>query len=235
MSFFSRWSRREIAAIALVTLFAVALMFSRPAVMGPREAAQCQINLKQMGLAMLQYNRDYDEKYPLAKNWTDALQPYGKPSAEQYQCPSRKDLPFGYAMHAGVAELSMADLSDPSNAILFFDSDAGTPNHTDTGSSLPPSPRHPKGHSIAFLDAHTEFVEKPDLKYGYDPAQIAATRKKYRQQQEEWERQHPRQSFFPSRETMLQKQRESLRQKQRMRRTLTEADQQFVNTGAWPR
>jgi prepilin-type processing-associated H-X9-DG protein len=60
----------------------------------------CQTNLKQIGLGVMLYVRDYDEAYPpavtgvpetsgagVAKGWGDAIQPYVK-STEIYQCPA---------------------------------------------------------------------------------------------------------------------------------------------------
>ena len=66
--------------------------------------SSCQSNLKQLGLAMLQYTQDYDERMtPVALNavassltpyarpygWADALLPYCK-STQIFQCPSEK-------------------------------------------------------------------------------------------------------------------------------------------------
>lgn len=219
-----RWKRSEIIGLSAATIIAIVMLFGVPALVRPsRDAAACQSNLKQLGLAMFQYVRDYDEKYPLAKNWGDALQPYHKQDINLYRCPARGDLPCGYAMHASVAQRSLADIADPKNTIMYFDSDAGAPNHTDKGTSLPASPRHPKGHSIAFNDGHAEFVEVPDFKYGYDPAQIAQSRKASRQQQDFSPR--ARQEFA---EKMRQKERQSLLQKQRMKRPLTPAEQQWL-------
>src|SRR4028119_1811563 len=63
--------------------------------------ASCQSNLKQIGLGVMQYVRDYDEMMPLVRStgagtaigpaptfgWADALQPYLK-SISIYHCPS---------------------------------------------------------------------------------------------------------------------------------------------------
>ena len=64
--------------------------------------SSCQSNLKQIGLGFMQYNRDYDEMFPLAyadsdgsgaynpnfdAGWMQILQPYIK-STTIFQCPS---------------------------------------------------------------------------------------------------------------------------------------------------
>jgi prepilin-type processing-associated H-X9-DG protein len=59
------------------------------------QRASCQSNLKQVALAVAQYQQDYDEKFPLIADeadptyygWADSLQPYLR-SVEIFQCPS---------------------------------------------------------------------------------------------------------------------------------------------------
>ena len=81
---------------------------------GSSTRANCQSNLKQLGLALLQYTTDYDEKLPpIALNavpsslspfsrpygWADAIQPYAK-STQILQCPSEKSSPVENAIDA---------------------------------------------------------------------------------------------------------------------------------------
>ncbi len=54
--------------------------------------ASCQTHLKQIGLGMMQYARDYDEKMPLSltvqgETWVDILHPYIKSDAV-FLCPN---------------------------------------------------------------------------------------------------------------------------------------------------
>ncbi len=91
----------------LVVLFVVCILaaFLFPVGSRSRESARrisCQSNLKQIGLGFLQYERDYDEKHPLAyadddasgtydasldRGWMQIVQPYIK-STQVFQCPS---------------------------------------------------------------------------------------------------------------------------------------------------
>lgn len=84
--------------IAIIAILA-AILF--PVFARARENAQrasCQSNLKQIGLGVLQYVQDYDEKFPpLAINvggsdilWFQELQPYAK-STQVFLCPSDSD------------------------------------------------------------------------------------------------------------------------------------------------
>src|SRR5207249_223536 len=66
--------------------------------------SSCQLNLKQLGLAIQQYVQDWDEKFPQMRvnavaaqppydapyGWADAIHPYHR-SLQLYQCPSEED------------------------------------------------------------------------------------------------------------------------------------------------
>jgi prepilin-type N-terminal cleavage/methylation domain-containing protein/prepilin-type processing-associated H-X9-DG protein len=87
-----------LVVIAIIAILA-AILF--PVFARARENARrtsCQSNLKQIGLGILQYAQDYDEKYPIEVaggtgapgnpfGWADAIQPYVK-SSQLFQCPS---------------------------------------------------------------------------------------------------------------------------------------------------
>ena len=89
-----------LVVIAIIAILA-AILF--PVFARARENARrssCQSNLKQIGLGILQYTQDYDEKYPMALDsgtggtynftWVQAIQPYIK-SVQVFQCPSDPD------------------------------------------------------------------------------------------------------------------------------------------------
>src|SRR3982750_2052617 len=83
-----------LVVIAIIPILA-AILF--PAFARARENARrasCQSNLKQLGLGVMQYVQDYDEKFPLyaadndkARGWAVLLQPYVR-STQILQCPS---------------------------------------------------------------------------------------------------------------------------------------------------
>lgn len=90
-----------LVVIAIIAILA-AILF--PVFARARENARrssCQSNLKQIGLGILQYTQDYDEKYPAARignfsingtnnaeaPWQATIQPYIK-SIQLFKCPS---------------------------------------------------------------------------------------------------------------------------------------------------
>lgn len=129
--------------------------------------SSCLSNLKQIGLATMQYVRDYDEQMPRAANWSAALFPYSKNTAI-FQCPRRGNVPQGYALHRNASMVSQAAFNDPAKMVLYFDSDGAGVNSSDVGTSLPRRFRHPAGFGLGFADGHVKVVARPDLKFGYD-------------------------------------------------------------------
>ena len=91
-----------LVVIAIIAILA-AILF--PVFARARENARrssCQSNLKQIGLGVLQYAQDYDERMPSTRinnlNWEVNIQPYVK-SYQLFACPSntRNTVPMQYS------------------------------------------------------------------------------------------------------------------------------------------
>jgi prepilin-type N-terminal cleavage/methylation domain-containing protein/prepilin-type processing-associated H-X9-DG protein len=142
-----------LVVIAIIAILA-AILF--PVFAKAREKARqsaCLSNVKQLGLAMLQYAQDYDETYPPAYcvlptvPWPQLLQPYVK-NTQITVCPSDKDvwlaLPnwgvsyiLNYRMHppldspTGVG-IRMGTVVRPAEALTMIDNADGS-----TGNLIP--------------------------------------------------------------------------------------------------
>ena len=85
-----------IELLVVIAIIAVLASILFPVFARARENARrtsCLSNIKQLGLGVMQYTGDYDEKYPLvsfptpADTWTLSMQPYLK-SQQLLRCPS---------------------------------------------------------------------------------------------------------------------------------------------------
>lgn len=139
-----------LVVIAIIAILA-AILF--PVFARAREKARqasCLSNLKQVGLGMLQYVQDYDEKFPRAQPtagvpmsfwafpstgatggslWANSIQAYIK-NAQIYTCPSEMNsdpfglptgVPIGYAMNGLLNEYMLAGVAAPARNMLAWE------------------------------------------------------------------------------------------------------------------
>ena len=127
-----------LVVIAIIAILA-AILF--PVFARARENARrssCQSNLKQIGLGLLQYTQDYDEKLPLGTSgnatynrgsgWAGASLPYIK-STQIFVCPSDTNKPdnnpqISYAYNSGITYYPIGGWNGPS--IAAFNATART-------------------------------------------------------------------------------------------------------------
>jgi prepilin-type N-terminal cleavage/methylation domain-containing protein/prepilin-type processing-associated H-X9-DG protein len=146
-----------IELLVVIAIIAILASILFPVFGRARENARrssCQSNLKQIGLAFMQYTQDYDERYPLATNtvamensWGASIQAYLK-SHQIYQCPSDSMAPDPRPAYPGYNDywyncmlswdgasyantgLNQSALLNVSLTILSGDGDGTTPNST---------------------------------------------------------------------------------------------------------
>lgn len=128
----------ELLVVMAIIAILAAILF--PAFARARENARrtsCLSNLKQWGLATMQYTQDYDEKLPgynkiidgVAIPWVTLLQPYAK-STQMYVCPSGVPYndpnyaSYGYNALLGyeATVISLAAVNSPSETVMIGDS-----------------------------------------------------------------------------------------------------------------
>ena len=125
----------------------------------------CQSNLKQIGLGLKQYGRDYDEQTVLVGNWKKAVSPWLK-NDTLLDCPSVNSYAFNRYMSG--ASLSFEQFGSYQNYASFptvFDSLSTQPNAADFGTSYVASGAHEiwrrgRGSNVLFFDGHVKSLQQ---------------------------------------------------------------------------
>ncbi|MHB1455960.1 MAG: hypothetical protein ACYC0V_03490 [Armatimonadota bacterium] len=121
----------------------------------------CLSRVKQLGTAIQMYAAENDGMAPLGANWQEALFPYIK-SKTMLICPEAKTEDRCYALNFHVQGRNIWVIDPPQNAVMVFESIPGT-NQCGSRQLLPSPPRHPEGHSIAFMDGHAKSVKPQEI------------------------------------------------------------------------
>lgn len=119
----------------------------------------CVQHLKSLSMAMLTYAQDWDEHYPPAQRWCDAIRPYVR-SMEDYRCPAARHLRCGYAMNAQLDQFKQSDLAEPSKTVMLFDATGGW--NLSGGKELI-ARRHSGGANFAFGDGRVQYTTRADI------------------------------------------------------------------------
>ncbi len=123
----------------------------------------CQSNLKQMGLGFMQYCQDYDEKFPLSRNWHEGVMPYIK-SEQLFTCPalSMTKKSNGYAYNSKLSQDSQADVTSSAETIMVYETSNLSPTVSApfTGRAYRHKQNNDLGMNIAFTDGHVKWVKQ---------------------------------------------------------------------------
>lgn len=163
-----------VVVVAIIVILAAILfpVFARTRCTEGRRPV-CQSNLKQIGLAFIQYAQDYDERFPPARlsgaqGWADGLQPYCK-SRQLFQCPSAPtamadDFSTDYFYNQRLARVTQQKVPSVAQTILAGDGDDNAPTWN-SWAQLPsdalineqsPAQRHLGVGNYLFADGHVK-------------------------------------------------------------------------------
>lgn len=194
--FWRNWSWPvRILSVALVGLVAAVLfpVFARVRDT-PSGHGSCRSNLMQIGLGLIEYTQDYDEKFPpvvahgSAFGWADALQPYVK-STRIFQCPQQNEPgqtdprlsgTTDYWFNARLSKRELKAVKEPGQLIAGGDGNDGTDitNARYSIFALPPkwvsdtdSPlyRHLGTANYLFADGHVTAQRVASLRGTFTP------------------------------------------------------------------
>ncbi len=115
-------------------------------------------NERQIGLGIIQYVQDHDEKLPDADRWVDEIMPYIKNEAVFHDPSAPTGEKWSYAYNRNLSGVSLAQLDDPATTVMVFESTTGTKNASDMGESVPVPGRHPGGTDYLFADGHAKLL-----------------------------------------------------------------------------
>lgn len=148
----------------------------------------CQSNLKQIGLGLIQYTQDYDERFPpvalkgTAYGWADGLQPYLK-STQLFQCPVEANEGqtdphltgyTDYWFNARLSKRELKTIGEPARLIAAGDGNDGT-DLTDARYSISALPsqwmsdansplyRHFEAANYLFADGHVKAMKPTSI------------------------------------------------------------------------
>lgn len=177
-----------LVVVAIISILAAILfpVFARARENARR--ASCMSNMKQIGLGIMMYVQDYDEKYPRTyfstsgsyATWPYLIQPYAK-STQVFDCPSytgtlysdstssNETLSYGMNVRFDwdvIKTTPLTAIQKPSETILIGDSKSNIrlapEGHSvwPTSVGVRPTYRHLETMTIGFADGHVKAMTK---------------------------------------------------------------------------
>ena len=142
-----------LVVIAIIAILAAILFPVFQKVRENARRAACESNLHQLGLALVQYNQDADERFPAGGNnggtgWGAEVYPYVK-STGVYKCPddptgnatnleghNETDVPVSYGINSNLATATLAQLNAPASTVLLLETQGAQADITNPNNDI---------------------------------------------------------------------------------------------------
>jgi hypothetical protein len=112
-----------------------------------------QERLRRLQQALEEYAREHDNRYPPARTWTDAIEPYVL-EGQAFKCPAAPELECGYAMNAAAGGQAIPqDWGARRALLLLFEWPGGERNASAMPDKLATIKSFRPDHTIAAIDA----------------------------------------------------------------------------------
>ena len=122
-------------------------------------ARACLSNLKELGLGLLMYSNDENDRFPPRDLWADAIVPYTKNPDLLFDPALRNGDdkgPYAYAFNGALS--SSKPPKAPEAVPMVYDSVVPVRNASDLFKSLPYPGRHEGKDNVAYADGHAKSI-----------------------------------------------------------------------------
>ena len=150
-------------AVSGIIVSILALLIAVPVVLKIRQQVfrmVCATNMTVLGMAMLVYSNDYDDKFPTSSKWCDLLIEHAEVTGQSLRCLGGPEGPCNYAMNKNVEGLALRAL--PPDMVLLFETHPGW-NQSGGPEILATDNHEGEGCNVLFVDSHVAFVKTEDL------------------------------------------------------------------------
>jgi prepilin-type processing-associated H-X9-DG protein len=122
---------------------------------------QCLSNMKQIGVGLLLYEEDWDERMPPSANWYDGSRRYISMSktdkSDVFQCPAAQSR-ASYGFNAALGGAREDQIEAPVKTVILFEADA--PSRSFSGGLRDVAARRHGGvaSNVVFADGHQKYT-----------------------------------------------------------------------------
>ena len=146
-----------VGSIALLVAAAPLLLQSKSKSHSPE--TMCLTNMRYVGLGLMMYAQDYDERLPPTTGWSAHLGPYVK-NESRFRCPSLAGRGYGYAFDARLDRLPLEKLAAPADTVALYETTDWSKNASWPGTKFATRHGLDETHgNVAFADGHAKALK----------------------------------------------------------------------------